>query len=70
MMKMGFQPGQSLGGIDAATTTTAEPSPSPPADATESGSSAEPPSIFQVQHRVEPLPIKEWTGKQPQLLIY
>jgi hypothetical protein len=62
MMKMGFQPGQSLGGID---TPTIEPNPPPEADASGSRPSIERLSGSQMQqHRVEPLPIKEWTGER------
>jgi hypothetical protein len=62
MMKMGFKPGQALGQSD----TPAEPSRSPsreqsstPAEDTKD----EPVQTAPLQHRINPLPLNEWTGE-------
>ncbi|KAJ6516048.1 hypothetical protein C8R45DRAFT_1049510 [Mycena sanguinolenta] len=66
MMKMGFKPGQALGKADVLDAVT-QPEESPPDDEepiagpSNIDSSANPKSIG---HKVEPLPINEWTGKR------
>ncbi|KIP12828.1 hypothetical protein PHLGIDRAFT_60997 [Phlebiopsis gigantea 11061_1 CR5-6] len=66
MMKMGFQPGQSLGQPDTPVEQSRSPSqdPSstaPPAEDGEDKKALEP--AVASQHRVNPLPLNEWTGK-------
>ena len=61
MMKMGFQPGQSLGSGSLNDASTVVPATAAAGFLT-SSSSTKPP--LQIQHRIEPLPIKEWTGKK------
>lgn len=59
MMKMGFQPGQSLGQVDTPAEKPRSPSreASAPVDETKDGVAA------ASQHRINPLPLNEWTGE-------
>lgn len=64
MMKMGFQPGQSLGSGPSDASPAVAISPSPPVQAERSRSpsaSAEP--SRKPLHRIEPITIKEWSGE-------
>ena len=64
MMKMGFQPGQSLGQSDP----PVERSQSPSHDQSTSAEDKEENEVKATatsQHRVVPLPLNEWTGECP-----
>ncbi|EGO01784.1 hypothetical protein SERLA73DRAFT_166301 [Serpula lacrymans var. lacrymans S7.3] len=76
MMKMGFKPGQSLGksdeNQDETVAASLPPPPSAPSEGkgkSESRERSEPIdstelASFQVRHKVEPIPLNEWTGKK------
>ncbi|KII95345.1 hypothetical protein PLICRDRAFT_121060 [Plicaturopsis crispa FD-325 SS-3] len=59
MMKMGFTPGQALGKVEPQDAKA----PSGTPEAERSGTSPEP-STSKLKHKIEPLPINEWTGKK------
>lgn len=68
MMKMGFKPGQSLGQIEETAKEQPEPSPagSPDADGSKIPPSQDGHSISEKlsRHKIEPLPLHEWSGKK------
>ena len=65
MMKMGFQPGQSLGQPDAPVAQSRSPSQDPisTAPAGDGQDKKAPEPAAASQHRVNPLPLNEWTGE-------
>lgn len=60
MMKMGFKPGQSLGQQTDTPITEEQPETSVAAAPTPTGDVVRSPS--PVRHKVEPLPLNEWSG--------
>ena len=63
MMKMGFQPGQSLGQSDPPVDKPRSPSQDQSSLVEDKGKKDETPATSQ--HRVVPLPLNEWTGEYP-----
>ena len=65
MMKMGFKPGQSLGQPDHVVEKSRSPSQDPSATTTPANDEedAEAKPGMTSQHRVNPLPLNEWSGE-------